>query len=603
MGGGSSYHADLKRYFESPAIELETRRATIASVTAFLHEPTWGRSEISARLEQGERLLTQVMNHVVYCRLRDSRDVTDKDAKACETEMNRNYDLLQSYINSELQADNVRTLSDAEADKLDLGPYRFLIAKAKAAAAHTLSPQEQRLADLLSAPLLNGWWDRYQQTVANLKVNRIETKEGALNPLKDETKIETDPDRAIRRAGFEAPLQAYASEGQVLAATLIDVARETTAIAQLHKYPSAPASIYASRLQLTEPQVRDMLDAIAEHADILKNYERLRVKQVSRATGIADVHSWDLALSTNFNPKPMSFPQARAALLDALAPLGPEYVSNFAWLLDPGNGALEISGGDSSNRMLGGFSVGYPGVPVAVYVQDFTGTPAAISTIVHEGGHAINRRLMNENGVSPFYESGPKFLSEAYAILNELLLLDELERTSNTLAAKVYYEEKFLDKLRLEVFTSAEEGSFEQAVYDGVVTGAINCREDLDKINADILNKYELLAPQESNLRFGWMKKRLLFEDPLYLVNYLYAALVACKLYEMAVTDPKNFQPRYLALLREGFDAPGNELLQKNMGFTLDSKGLLDGALQLMRQRSVQLSQLYEQMPLSHIRP
>ena len=148
------------------------------------------------------------------------------------------------------------------------------------------------------------------------------------------------------------------------------------------------------------------------------------------------------------------------------------------------------------------------------------------------------------------------------------------------------------------MFVSAEEGGFEQGLYDGVATGNIHNCDDLDKLNAAILDKYELFAPDESELRLGWMRKRLLFEDPLYLVNYLYAALVACKLYEMDLANPKDFPLRYVGLLREGFDAPGTDLLRKNMGFTLDRDQLIDGALQLMERRTARLKQLYDQTPV-----
>ena len=58
-----------------------------------------------------------------------------------------------------------------------------------------------------------------------------------------------------------------------------------------------------------------------------------------------------------------------------------------------------------------------------------------------------------------------------------------------------------------------------------------------------------------------WMRKSLLFEDPLYLVNYLYAAVVAVALYDRVQTDP-GFAAKYEALLRRGFDAPAQTCFQ-----------------------------------------
>jgi hypothetical protein len=57
---------------------------------------------------------------------------------------------------------------------------------------------------------------------------------------------------------------------------LIDIAKEKTALAKVHNYPSAPAQIYERRLQLTEPEVRATLEAMASHAEVLRDYQRLR---------------------------------------------------------------------------------------------------------------------------------------------------------------------------------------------------------------------------------------------------------------------------------------------------------------------------------------
>jgi oligoendopeptidase F len=62
------------------------------------------------------------------------------------------------------------------------------------------------------------------------------------------------------------------------------------------------------------------------------------------------------------------------------------------------------------------------------------------------------------------------------------------------------------------------------------------------------------------------MTKSLMFQDPLYLVNYLYAGLLATKMFDMVKHDPVGFQKRYLDLLRNGFYAPPDQLLAKFFG-------------------------------------
>lgn len=63
---------------------------------------------------------------------------------------------------------------------------------------------------------------------------------------------------------------------------------------------------------------------------------------------------------------------------------------------------------------------------------------------------------------------------------------------------------------------------------------------DLDALNRQILSNYKLFAAAKPGMHCGWIKKSLLFED-LYLISYLYAALVACKLYGMDKGYPASF--------------------------------------------------------------
>jgi oligoendopeptidase F len=594
-GQAALFHADLSRYFANPEAEKSARLDLQGRTDAYLKVASWTPEDAAAQLDEGAKLLTEWMLHDVYCEARAARDVGDNDARTCDHDAANQYDNIQGFVDTQLRSKPIVSLRADELRRLDLQRFQYLLQQSRLTEEHSLTPEVRRALRPITGPLSDGWTDRYFATVRALKAAPIVTKNGPLDPIKDASKIAQDPDRSVREAGFNALQQAYDAHGELFAATLIDIVREQTGLAKLRSFPDAPSRIYASRLQLTEPQVHATLDALTQHADVLKDYQRVRAEQVGRVTGLSDVRSWDMALSSGYVPKAVPFAQARITILKALAPLGQDYMAQFGWLLDPKNGALEIAGGP--HRQSGGFSLGFPGVPAMLYVEDYNGTLSAEAVVIHEGGHAINRKIMSDAGVSPFYATGPKFLMEAYAILNEFLLWDELERESTSPAEKAYFQERLLDKVTFEVFTSAEEATLEQGIYDGVPAGKINDENDLDSLNAKILDQYELFSADEPELRKNWTRKRLLFEDPLYLVNYLYAALVACKFYEMDKANPDDFQRRYNALLREGFDAPAADLIQKNMGLTLDSDELLSGALQLMQRQTAELRKTYQSLP------
>jgi len=93
----------------------------------------------------------------------------------------------------------------------------------------------------------------------------------------------------------------------------------------------------------------------------------------------------------------------------------------------------------------------------------------------------------------------------------------------------------------------------------------------------------------------AWMSKSLLFDDPLYLVNYLYAGFVAAALYDRAHTDP-DFGRKYEILLRRGFDVDPKVLLA-SVGIQLDDPNLIRKALALFRAKTDELQRLYNVEP------
>lgn len=334
---------------------------------------------------------------------------------------------------------------------------------------------------------------------------------------------------------------------------------------------------------------------------MLKDYERLRATHVAAMTGITDVRSWDLTLpAPGFSPPRLSLDQTAATALLALKPLGNDYVEHFRQLLDPANGRLDVDT-VQGKRINGGFSIGAHGVPSGLFVENYgAGVLNDSRVIVHEGGHAIHRQLMTEADVSAFYTRGPNWMFEAFATLNEFLLYDHLYQTSVDPKAKAYYLEALIYDMTFNLFGSAEEGTLEQAVYDGVIAGKIKNAADLDALSLSIWGKYEIWPALEPELAHMWATRSLMVEDPLYLVNYLYAGMLATKMFDMVKHEPVEFQRRYADLLRNGFYAPPPELLHKFFGRDLSQRELVDSSMGILQVQIQALTALYGKSDTKH---
>ncbi|OKS84775.1 M3 family metallopeptidase [Mucilaginibacter polytrichastri] len=597
-GNAPAFHANMVRYFKSPADELNSRKLLLDSVKTFQNDSVWTMANLLPHLNRYEKLLISLQKHYQYHRLLAYINNKDTLARKASNQTDEIQGELNSRVDKILLQPQFASLTDQQFSQYGVSKYKYLLKNTQQNAAHNLSPHDEKLANQLTGNMIDQLTDRYDNLMNEIKVTEISIDGKTYNWASYKPELAKTTDAKAHAVGlkayYNAYYDAYSSHAEVFAATLIDITRQKNALAKLQGFTSTPERIYQRRLQLSETGVKQMLQQMTNHAGVLKAYKQLLMEQTQHTTGLSKVYSWDITAPAGYTWQSHTYAQARQLILKALAPLGDEYERNFANLLDPANGRLEIAGGP--NRVTEFTSIGYSGIPIGLYMKTYDGGLKSTLVLAHEGGHAIHEQLMSDHATVPSYSSGPSFLFEAYAMFNELLMLDEMRKQASTPQAKAFFTKQFLDKLSLEVFTSAEEGTFEQGLYDGVATGKINTRRDIDSLYTGIMNQYDIYFAGEPQRRSEWINKRLVFDDPLYNVNYLYAILVSCKLYNMQHAYPKGFAMKYNVLLKNGFDAPAEDLLKKQMGFGLDNNALLNGTLQIMKDKTEELRHLYEKM-------
>lgn len=151
--------------------------------------------------------------------------------------------------------------------------------------------------------------------------------------------------------------------------------------------------------------------------------------------------------------------------------------------------------------------------------------------------------------------------------------------------SRQFYLEQFLEGKGTAMFYVAPEVAVEHAVYDGVRQGTIKGADDLDVLTKRIYSRYSIWPEKHDELKAEWMKLGLMYEDPFYYINYIYGTLLALKFYEIYTRDPEYFVPRYIALMRNGFDAPPEVLLKRFLEIDLHDTRLVSTALSVVEDK------------------
>ena len=526
------------------------------------------RRDAGSAMQSPERLLAllqlagrahlQTAWRLDYHHLRAARDTRDEASARREDSLAVAEDQVFERVGSAIAALADSTFERLMSQSPELAAYRTYVAEARRTSRHRPPPQ---VAELQAAA--TAWpFALYQRLVDRTEFGTVPTAHGALDVRRQRAAIAADPDSAVRESGYQKLAAGYARERDLYAVVLIGTVRSQNAMARAFGEPDAPTRVYGSR-QLAPAEVRALIAAVRSRGALFQRYE-------------AAVARMRAALGGRPAPR-LSLAQTRDALRSALSDLGSEYAGELTTLLDPAQGRLDLGPGE--HRRSGGFSFVLPSGEHGVYLDSFSGLPAEVSRLVHESGHALHRESF-EHGTAPTV-CHPAF-SEAVAQFGEVLVAERLARMAGVPADALQWRQQELLKL-LEVFLGAKDAELEQAIYDGVAGGAVNTADDLDSLTARVDSAYTRDRRPGSSGR--WMRTGLLFEDPLYLSNYLYSGSIILALVQQHAADPAVFAPRYRAFLYSAAEEPPHAMLRRTVGLNLDSPDFLRDGFALLEDR------------------
>jgi oligoendopeptidase F len=556
-------------YFPDSLAERSSRAALHSGIDSLVRAiANADEGGLLRQLRVADQTVVALQRHAGYFKVRTLENSADRQAKDTYASIVADLSVIRSAITTRLKRLPPSRIAS-------LGAHARLASDVQSG-SHGLTPEADQYRAAVTLPAQQAIDDAYNALMAALP--RI--------------RIAASADVATRREGFARRTAVFDSVAPITAtllATLIDLQNRDAAA---YGFRNAAVRKYAS-LGLTDTLVDQTLAAVAAEAPAYRRYQQILAEHAAKRLGIAPV----LAAEVNLGlapAAPIAFDQGRTIILDALAPLGADYVRRFAALLDPANGRLDLAGG--LNRVNTGTSIVVYDAPVALYVSSYTGTLANLGVVAHEGGHAIHRELMNTRDSLPVYQrNGPHSLFEGYAIFDEWLVFDRAAKAAASPADREHALETLLSSMATEIFTSAEETALEKNLYTSASGHALLDRARIDDTYRAAIAPYEYWPMSEVGTSRGWISKTLLFHDPLYLVNYLYAGFVAAALYDRAQVDP-DFGPKYSALLRRGFDADPKVLLA-SVGIQLDDPGLIRRAIALFKAKTEELQALYAMPP------
>lgn len=406
------------------------------------------------------------------------------------------------------------------------------------------------------------------------KIKDEDGKEIQLN-LSNYAKYRSSKDRRVRTDTVESFFATLKKHQNIFAAILGGEMKRDVNLAKARDYAGA-ASAYLDREDISPKVIDNLINTVNKNLKPLRRYVELRKKLFK----LPDVHIYDLY--TPLVPSvsvDVPYDDAAKDILEALRPLGDEYVKVLSDAIQPKSGWVDIY--PNKGKESGAFATSIWGLHPFVKMNYMNQIDDA-STLAHEFGHAMHNYL-NTNA-QPYVTSGYSTLTaETASTLNEMLLSRYLtQKYKDDDKMRLYLLGERLELIRATVYRQTLFAEFEKNIHLYAEKGEPLTAELFNKTYGDLVKKYYgpgLIFDKDDDIEWAYIPH---FYWKFYVYSYAAGLSSGIKMSENILNGAEG-RDRYLDMLKAPANEKPLEVIAK-AGVDLTKPASIEASTQLMNQ-------------------
>jgi oligoendopeptidase F len=536
--------------------------------------------EFEKRLEQ----IAERLAH--YSSLKNSEDSSNNDNLSRRAELTN---LLTKVHEAASSIDpEIQTIPDDKFQRfLDdpmLTSWKISLSKLRRYKPHTLSEPEERLLTL-GAPVIHGHSETFSQlTNVDMKFGALINEDGQEVALSQSTYLSFlhKKDRDLRRRAFHQFYQEFDDHKYSLASALASSVRADVFSAKIRNYPSAlEASLFGDNIPVA---VYDNLIAtVRKNLPVLQEYYDLRQEVLK----LNDIHQYDtfVPLVPNIQNN-VSFDEATEIVIQALSPLGTEYVET----LKEGLGSRWVDRYETKGKRSGAFSSSSYGNPPYILMNYKSDVFSHVFTLAHEAGHSMHSWFAQKHQL--FQDYGyPIFLAEVAATFNEELLTHHLLNQAKEPLMRAYLIDRQIEDIRQVLFRQTMFAEFEKEVHEIEENGGPLTLDVFRRVYRDLLDAYfgpRFVVDDELSIECLRIPH---FYSAFYVYKYATGIAASISLADRVLNGGTTEVQAYLSFLKSGGVKFPIEAL-RDAGVDMQAPGPVEKAMDRFRMRIQQLREL-----------
>ena len=565
------YKWDLKDFYKDEKDfneELTSVKNDLKKVSKYVG-CTKKDTDLLAFLEFNLELERRLENLYVYSYLINDQELGKKESIERKSNIEKlvgEYNALTSFFNPELLK-----LSKEEYNALfnnkDLLKYKNYLDLVYRDKDHILSESEEQIVsklvtamdhfDDISSTMLNS-----EHNYGKVKVDN-ETITIATNNCRS---LMRNKNREVRKTvynKFNKKIDEYSTTSASLLNSYVSMNNE---LASIRKYKSSWDE-HLFGLNMDDKVFRALVNTVEENLPSLHKYYELR----REILGLDKLTCYDLVVPLNEIKKEYTIEDAQELILNALKPLGEEYLSHYKKVFD--NHYIDYC--QYKGKCSGGYSFATLDKDSRI-LMSYNYDLDSVSTIAHEGGHNVHHQFLKENNPI-MYRNPESIVCEVASLTNECLLSNYLVN-NGTKEEQLAGLANIINVIVSNLFGAVREGYIEEKFNNLVHKGGTITKEFMDKEVLKSLKKYYGPAVKvDKKAKNSWVNRSHYYMS-YYLYSYAICISVASYVATNILNGNKDMLTKYIAFLKTGSDKWPMEAFEV-LGINLESKEVYENAI------------------------
>lgn len=496
------------------------------------------------------------------------------------------------FYSNKLLSLEEETLKNWIASCPELALYQHAIWEDYRYKPHTLSDSEEKLLSQISAMTYSHGEIYSIFSDSDLQFGKIKGEDGKPVELTASTfvPLEMSSSRRVRKAAFDRMYGVLGSYKNTFATIMQGFVKERVTMAKIEKYQSAmEASTFRDNVSVDI--CNNLIDTVGSRLEPLYHYYDLKRRMLS----LSKLHLYDIYPATiHSSMDDFSYEEAQKVVLQALAPLGKEYVETLKNGFESGWIDVFPTAGKRSGAYSSGFYDTKPYI-----LLNWTGKFDDVSTLAHEAGHSMHSVYSIRHNSYPDHNY-TIFVAEVASTVNELLLSHYLLSQVQTDDEKLFLLGQLMELFKGTLFRQTMFAEYERTIYDLVEKGETLTADCMCDSYRRLVKKY--FGPKvviDELIGNEWMRIPHFYYN-FYVYKYATCISAAAAIVNRIEAEGEAYVQKYLAFLSCGSSKTPLDSL-KVAEIDLTAPSVVEEAISLFENTLNQFEEILQKQKKSQI--